>query len=162
MSALVNWQRILWQRPLRPPRYQYNQGLVANIMIIISSSNWAEFIIRPLPRLVDRRVAFLEKPQYARATFLAVWIDIRCQGKSLSCRLQTVKTRILQEDSIMQPEFRVSESTLIHPLHNFGIAKFFFERLITKTISDSVILRLSNVFGYGLSRNYEKTGWDYM
>ena len=45
------------------------------------------------------------------------------------------------------------ESEMLDPSHNFGIAKLFFEKYITKCHKNSVILRLSNVYGYGNQLN---------
>ncbi len=56
------------------------------------------------------------------------------------------------------PSVPVSESTPVHPTHNtspsqphynFGIAKLFFEELILRTHRNSVVFRLSSVFGPG-------------
>lgn len=43
----------------------------------------------------------------------------------------------------------VNEKTILNPNHNFGLAKSFFERLISSVYSNSVIFRLSSVFGQG-------------
>lgn len=42
-----------------------------------------------------------------------------------------------------------SESEILKPTHNFGYAKIFFEELILREFNNSVILRLSSVFGPG-------------
>ena len=47
----------------------------------------------------------------------------------------------------------VNEDTNVQPENNFGIAKYFFEKLITRTHTNSLIFRLSNVFGPGQQRN---------
>jgi dTDP-4-dehydrorhamnose reductase len=44
---------------------------------------------------------------------------------------------------------KVNELSLINPLNSFGIAKFFFERLIIHTNPNSILFRMSNVFGPG-------------
>ena len=41
------------------------------------------------------------------------------------------------------------EDTPLNPTHNFGIAKLFFENLILKSHANSIIFRLSSVFGSG-------------
>ena len=41
------------------------------------------------------------------------------------------------------------ENSLLDPVHNFGFAKKFFEDYILKLHSNSVIFRLSSVFGFG-------------
>ncbi len=41
----------------------------------------------------------------------------------------------------------VSEKTLLSPEHNFGLAKSFFEQLILRNRPNSIIFRLSSVFG---------------
>ena len=43
----------------------------------------------------------------------------------------------------------VDETTILNPKHNFGIAKSFFEKLILNSYSNSVIFRLSSVYGPG-------------
>jgi dTDP-4-dehydrorhamnose reductase len=42
-----------------------------------------------------------------------------------------------------------NEKDKVNPKHNFGIAKVFFENLIFKNHKNSIILRLSSVFGEG-------------
>ena len=41
----------------------------------------------------------------------------------------------------------VNETTALKPLHNFGLAKSFFEEMIERTFTNYVIFRLSSVFG---------------
>ena len=43
----------------------------------------------------------------------------------------------------------VDETTILNPKHNFGIAKSFFEKLILNNYSNSLIYRLSSVYGPG-------------
>lgn len=43
----------------------------------------------------------------------------------------------------------VNEKTILAPTHNFGLAKTFFEQMILRVHPDSVIFRLSSVFGKG-------------
>jgi len=43
----------------------------------------------------------------------------------------------------------VNEKTILSPNHNFGLAKSFFEQMILRVYSDSIIFRLSSVFGKG-------------
>jgi nucleoside-diphosphate-sugar epimerase len=43
----------------------------------------------------------------------------------------------------------VNEKTILNPSHNFGLAKSFFEQMILRVYSNSVIFRLSSVFGKG-------------
>ena len=45
--------------------------------------------------------------------------------------------------------FGISEKKFLNPVHNFGFAKKFFEEYLTKYYSNSIIFRLSNVFGEG-------------
>ncbi|HEV7428570.1 MAG TPA: NAD-dependent epimerase/dehydratase family protein [Thermoanaerobaculia bacterium] len=45
----------------------------------------------------------------------------------------------------------LSEGTPLHPQHNFGVGKLFFEEVITRTHPQSVIFRLCSVFGPGRS-----------
>ena len=47
----------------------------------------------------------------------------------------------------------VNEDTNVQPENNFGIAKYFFEKLITRTHVNFLIFRLSNVFGPGQQSN---------
>lgn len=44
---------------------------------------------------------------------------------------------------------RVSESTPLQPTHNFGVAKAFFEQLALRCHPDTVVFRLSSVYGPG-------------
>lgn len=48
---------------------------------------------------------------------------------------------------------KVSEDSPLKPNHNFGIAKSFFEQFILKNRPNSVIFRLSSVFGQGRAKN---------
>jgi len=48
-------------------------------------------------------------------------------------------------------EKRVSEDAILNPDHNFGLAKSFFEQMILRIHPNSVIFRLSSVFGGGNS-----------
>lgn len=43
----------------------------------------------------------------------------------------------------------VSEKSILAPIHNFGLAKSFFEQMILREYSNSIIFRLSSVFGQG-------------
>jgi len=43
----------------------------------------------------------------------------------------------------------VTEKTILAPTHNFGLAKAFFEQMILRVHSNSIIFRLSSVFGQG-------------
>jgi nucleoside-diphosphate-sugar epimerase len=43
----------------------------------------------------------------------------------------------------------VNENTLLAPTHNFGLAKSFFEQMILRVHPNSIIFRLSSVFGQG-------------
>tara|TARA_B110000008_G_C16979028_1_gene567599 strand:+ start:8461 stop:9426 length:966 start_codon:yes stop_codon:yes gene_type:complete len=45
----------------------------------------------------------------------------------------------------------VNEESAINPAHNFGIAKAFFEQMIMREYKNSIIFRLSSVFGKGNS-----------
>ena len=49
----------------------------------------------------------------------------------------------------LNPTKPVIETDLMQPTHNFGIARLFFEQLILKTHKNSVVFRLSSVFGPG-------------
>ena len=49
----------------------------------------------------------------------------------------------------LMPNKKYDENSLLNPKHNFGIAKFFFERLIQKTHKNNLIFRLTNVYGPG-------------
>ena len=44
---------------------------------------------------------------------------------------------------------RLREDTMLNPAHNFGVAKAFFEQLVLRLQPNSVVFRLSSVFGYG-------------
>lgn len=48
---------------------------------------------------------------------------------------------------------KVSEDSPLKPNHNFGIAKSFFEQFILKNHPNSVIFRLSSVFGPGHAKS---------
>ena len=43
----------------------------------------------------------------------------------------------------------VNEKNILNPIHDFGFAKKFFEEYLLKYHSNSIIYRLSNVFGEG-------------
>ena len=43
----------------------------------------------------------------------------------------------------------VNENKILSPTHNFGLAKSFFEQMILRVYSHSIIFRLSSVFGKG-------------
>ena len=43
----------------------------------------------------------------------------------------------------------VNEKSNLTPSHNFGLAKSFFEQMILREFSNSIIFRLSSVFGHG-------------
>jgi len=43
----------------------------------------------------------------------------------------------------------VSEKSILAPIHNFGLAKSFFEQMILRVHPNSIIFRLSSVFGQG-------------
>jgi len=47
----------------------------------------------------------------------------------------------------------VSESSLLNPSHDFGVAKSFFEQFVLRSHPDSVVFRLSSVFGPGNALN---------
>tara|TARA_B100000959_G_C14959895_1_gene615342 strand:+ start:655 stop:1578 length:924 start_codon:yes stop_codon:yes gene_type:complete len=42
---------------------------------------------------------------------------------------------------------KVNEETTLTPVHNFGLAKSFFEQMILRNYPNSIIFRLSSVFG---------------
>ncbi len=44
-------------------------------------------------------------------------------------------------------EEKVNEETTLTPVHNFGLAKSFFEQMILRNYPNSIIFRLSSVFG---------------
>lgn len=44
-------------------------------------------------------------------------------------------------------EKQVTEETIIAPVHNFGLAKIFFEQMLLRNYPNSIIFRLSSVFG---------------
>jgi nucleoside-diphosphate-sugar epimerase len=43
----------------------------------------------------------------------------------------------------------VKESTRLQPLHNFGLAKSFFEQMVLRVHPNTIVFRLSSVFGPG-------------
>ena len=45
----------------------------------------------------------------------------------------------------------VNETIILNPSHNFGLSKSFFEQLIQREYPNSIIFRLSSVFGQGNS-----------
>ena len=49
----------------------------------------------------------------------------------------------------LAPQESVTETTLLKPTHNFGLAKSFFEQLLMRVHKNSIIFRLSSVFGKG-------------
>ena len=48
-----------------------------------------------------------------------------------------------------QGDIAVNEETVLSPVHNFGLAKLFFEKLINREYNNSIIYRLSSVYGDG-------------
>jgi nucleoside-diphosphate-sugar epimerase len=53
----------------------------------------------------------------------------------------------------LDPTMRVNEETAPHPVHNFGVAKLFFEQFILRNHRNSVVFRLASVFGQGAQRH---------
>ena len=49
----------------------------------------------------------------------------------------------------IEPDEIVTEQTGLRPSHNFGVAKAFFEQLVLRTHAQSVVFRLSSVYGLG-------------
>ena len=49
----------------------------------------------------------------------------------------------------LDPEQTVDETTRTDPSHNFGVAKLFFEQYVLRNHPNSVVFRLSSVFGNG-------------
>jgi len=47
----------------------------------------------------------------------------------------------------------VDETTVLNPAHNFGVAKLFFEQFLIRSHSNTVVFRLSSVFGHGAQRH---------
>ena len=47
----------------------------------------------------------------------------------------------------------VDERTALSPSHNFGVAKLFFEQFVLRNHPNSVVFRLSSVFGHGAQRH---------
>ena len=47
----------------------------------------------------------------------------------------------------------VDEGTAPNPSHNFGVAKLFFEQFVLRNHPNSVVFRLSSVFGHGVQRH---------
>jgi len=67
-----------------------------------------------------------------------------------NCRLVFFSTSYVYSGlKLDTPNTPVTETDLVQPTHNFGIAKLFFEQLILKTHKNSVVFRLSSVFGPG-------------
>jgi nucleoside-diphosphate-sugar epimerase len=50
-------------------------------------------------------------------------------------------------------ESKVNEESLLKPEHNFGVAKSFFEQFILRNHPNSVVFRLSSVFGSGEAKH---------
>ena len=48
-----------------------------------------------------------------------------------------------------QSDISVNEKISLSPKHSFGVAKLFFEKLIIKEYNNSIIFRLSSVYGEG-------------
>lgn len=53
----------------------------------------------------------------------------------------------------LDPAHPVDEGTAPTPSHNFGIAKLFFEQFVLRNHPNSVVFRLSSVFGHGAQRH---------
>ena len=55
--------------------------------------------------------------------------------------------------SARPPSKSYSETELLNPKHKFGIAKYFFEKLIEESNTNHLIFRLTNVYGPGVHVN---------
>ena len=53
----------------------------------------------------------------------------------------------------LDPAHPVDEVTIPNPSHNFGVAKLFFEQYVLRNHPNSVVFRLSSVFGHGQQRH---------
>jgi len=72
----------------------------------------------------------------------------------LALKISESDTRIIYFSSSyvysgLAPQEPVTETTLLKPTHNFGLAKSFFEQLLMRVHKESIIFRLSSVFGKG-------------
>ena len=68
-----------------------------------------------------------------------------------SCRMVYFSSSYVY--SGLDPKGRYDEGAVLHPDHNFGVAKAFFEQLILRSHPSSVVFRMSSVFGTGNSLN---------
>jgi len=71
---------------------------------------------------------------------------------------ETPETRLIFFSSTyvysgLNPLNAVDESTRLNPTHNFGVAKLFFEEFVLRNHPNSVVFRLSSVFGHGVQKH---------
>ena len=84
--------------------------------------------------------------------------DLDAVMNLLSSLERTPDTRLIFFSSTyvysgLDPLNRVDENTGPKPAHNFGVAKLFFEQFILRNHPNSVVFRLSSVFGHGAQRH---------
>lgn len=72
-------------------------------------------------------------------------------SKLPSCRLVYFSSSYVY--SGLDAKKPVSEEATLDPVHNFGVAKSFFERLVLQGHPSAVVFRLSSVFGPGNALN---------
>ena len=73
--------------------------------------------------------------------------NIKRSGLKKDCRIVYFSSTYVYSGRV--GEGLASENEILKPSHNFGYAKLFFEELILREFNNSVILRLSSVFGPG-------------
>lgn len=76
---------------------------------------------------------------------------IKSLKESPSCRLIYFSSSYVY--SGLSKDQQVTEDSALKPGHNFGVAKSFFEQFILRNHKNSVIFRLSSVFGSGEARH---------
>jgi hypothetical protein len=89
---------------------------------------------------LNQYIQFLEK------SGIKVNYDLDYLKKNLKCKLIYFSSSYVY--SGLNKKI-ANEDDKVNPKHNFGIAKVFFENLILKNHKNSIILRLSSVFGEG-------------
>ena len=91
---------------------------------------------------------------YAKNFFPSFQEDFNGLSNILEALSKILDTRLVYFSSSyvysgLEGEDNVGENSLLRPSHNFGIAKSFFEQFILKNHPNSVVFRLSSVFGPG-------------
>ena len=130
----------------------------------ISKKNCLQFNLSDRKKLTE--VIIAEKPDYifhtATHSALAYKNDFLCIFKEDNSVLYNIITGLRKTNNSQLIYFSssyvysgldinntVNEKSNLTPTHNFGLAKMFFEQMLLREYSNSIIFRLSSVFGEG-------------